>query len=94
MSKENHIEKRKRTSGSEAAYVGASRIRVSDVVLAYELALDELVLKRVHQTYPTLTLDEVEAAIRYWRANREEILREIVEDAEAFARFVDIKPAS
>jgi uncharacterized protein (DUF433 family) len=69
------IDIRKRTSGGMAAYVGKSRVRVSDIAAKYELALQELAVKRIHQAYPHLTIEEIEAAILYWRENSKEIKR-------------------
>lgn len=70
-------------SGGVSAYVGDSRVRVSDVARLYETLLTELVIERIHEALPHLTEPEVTEAIRYWHAHPKEIADEIERDENA-----------
>jgi uncharacterized protein (DUF433 family) len=85
-----HIEHRKGAAGIAMAYVGRSRVRVSDIARQYEVLLDELMTKNIQEGYPHLTDDEILAAIRYWRAHPDEIAEEIERDQQALS---SLKPA-
>jgi uncharacterized protein (DUF433 family) len=73
------IELRK-SAGGKTAYVGASRIRVSDVVRLYHVTQEELILDRMQRSLPMLSTDQLEAALAYWRSHKSEIEREILEE--------------
>jgi uncharacterized protein (DUF433 family) len=77
-----HIEHRKGAAGIAMAYVGRSRVRVSDIARQYEVLLDELMTKNIQESYPHLTEEEIFAAIRYWRDHPDEISEEIERDEE------------
>jgi len=50
------------------------------------MALDELVAERIQQGLPHLTVEQIQAALDYWREHPEEIANEIAEDDAALAR--------
>ena len=66
----NLIETRRSTAG-RTAYVGATRVRVVDVVNLYRLH-DE-VMAEVCDALPHLTLPQISAALRYWQEHEAEI---------------------
>jgi uncharacterized protein (DUF433 family) len=82
-----HIKKRIRTSGGESAYIGNSRIRVSHIAEIYSQMLDDVVAERIQDSLPHLTLEEVHAALAYWREHPDEIAMEIQQDREALERI-------
>jgi uncharacterized protein (DUF433 family) len=71
-------------AGGKSAYVGASRVRVSDIARMYQVALDELVVERIQKGLPHLTVRQVVVAIKYWRAHKKEIEDEIAEEEAIF----------
>ena len=77
-------------AGGKSAYVGRSRIRVSDIAQQYQLALDELVIERICRGFPSLAPEQIEAAIKYWREHKEEIDTLIAEE-EAILRRIPSK---
>ena len=81
------IEIRQGGSGQELAYVGRSRIRVSDIAVSYRIALDELVVNRIHESLPTLTKEQIYAGIEYWRKHPAEIEKVVREDGEALEQI-------
>jgi uncharacterized protein (DUF433 family) len=70
-------------SGGVSAYVGDSRVRVSDIAQLYETLLAELVVERIREALPHLAEAEITEAIRYWRAHPQEIAEEIERDEVA-----------
>ncbi len=70
-------------SGGVSAYVGDSRVRVSDVAQLYETLLADLVVEGIHDAWPHLSDAEITEAIRYWQAHPQEIADEIDRDEEA-----------
>ena len=84
--KKKMIERRSTTSG-ESAFVGRSRVRVSHIARLYDMVRDELVAERIQQGLPQLTVEQIMAALEYWREHPEEIETEIAEDEAALARI-------
>jgi uncharacterized protein (DUF433 family) len=72
-------------AGGKSAYVGATRVRVSDIARLYVMALEEIIIERMRQSLPDLTPAQIEAAIDYWRANKAEINAEIQQEDELIA---------
>ena len=88
MSKrKGQIEIRQGGSGRELAYVGSSRVRVSDIAESYRIALDELVVERIHASLPTLTKAQIRAGIEYWREHPAEIEKVVRQDREALSQI-------
>ena len=85
--KTNLIEVRE-GAGGKTAYVGRSRIRVLNIMTAYQIHLDEIVVERICADYPQLTPEQVHAALEYGREHEAEIAREHAEDMAALARLV------
>jgi len=77
----------RRGAGGESAYVGASRVRVSDIARQYSVALDELVIERIQRAIPHLTPEQIYEAIKYWRNNRKEIEAEIEHENALIAKI-------
>jgi len=67
-------------AGGKSAFVGKSRIRVADIAQMYPIMLDELIVERMQRAYPSLTTDQIYAALGYWRAHEEEIDSLIAEE--------------
>jgi uncharacterized protein (DUF433 family) len=67
-------------AGGKSAYVGKSRIRVADVAQMYPIILDELIVQRMQRAYPSLTADQIQAALDYWRTHKDEIDSLIAEE--------------
>lgn len=64
--------------------VRGSRIAVRSIVRAFEIYADR---ERVAQIFPSLRPDQIDAAIRFYQANRE-LVRRYIEENEA-AAFAD-----
>ena len=79
---EEAIEHRRGAVG-KSAYLGKTRVRVSDVARLYETVLMESVTGRILEAIPHLTEEQVLAALRYWKAHPEEIEAEIKRDEAA-----------
>jgi len=82
----NDIEVRPSASG-RSTYVGASRVRVSDVVRLHQ---QELSLKEILKALPHLTRNQILSALAYWETNRAAIASEI-EEEEALLKTVPTK---
>jgi uncharacterized protein (DUF433 family) len=74
-------------AGGKSAYVGRSRIRVLNIMNAYQIHLDEIIVERICVDYPQLTPEQVIAALEYGREHEAEIDRERAEDMAALARL-------
>jgi uncharacterized protein (DUF433 family) len=85
--KEPAIEIRKGAAGIDTAYVGRSRIRVADIARQYVLAQEELITERLHEWLPTLTLEQIRAAIDYWREHKDEIETYMAEEDAILAKI-------
>ena len=71
--------------------IAGHRVRVADVAVWHErmgLRLDEIVAN-----WPSLTLDEVEAALEYYRLHRERIDADIREAEEFSEKFFAGRPS-
>ena len=75
------IEVRESRSG-RSAYVGQTRVRVSDIARMYETLQMEFITERIREAIPHLTEDEIVAALQYWKSHRQEIDSEIERDEE------------
>jgi uncharacterized protein (DUF433 family) len=75
-----HIEHRTGAGGVPMAYVGKSRVRVSTIAATYQSLIDELMVDKIQEGYPTLSKEEIWAAIEYWREHPDEIAEELAED--------------
>src|SRR5690606_6700841 len=60
-------------------------VRVSEVAEQYVRALDDVIAERLQKSLPTLTKEQILAAIDYWREHRDEIDTVIREDDEGLA---------
>lgn len=60
--------------------IKGSRIRVSDIVGRYQQLEHETPEERIRYSYPFLTLEEIRAALDYWRAHPDEIAAEMASD--------------
>jgi uncharacterized protein (DUF433 family) len=76
------IQHRKGTAGT-SAYVGNSRVRVSEIAQLYETLEFESVAARIQEAIPHLSEPEIIAALRYWQDHPDEIAREVERDKEA-----------
>lgn len=81
------IEVRKSGAGFDTAYVGKSRVRVSDIARMYALAQDELIVERIHEWVPTLSKEQIHAALEYWREHPAEVQAVIDRDSEALEKI-------
>ncbi|HEX5140131.1 MAG TPA: hypothetical protein VFX19_04260 [Dehalococcoidia bacterium] len=63
MSAEDKKIEVRKSAGGKTAYVGASRIRVSDVVRLDRITQDGLILEGLQRSLPTLSRDQLEAAL-------------------------------
>jgi uncharacterized protein (DUF433 family) len=66
--------------GGESAFIAGTRIRVSDIARLYSLMESEILTERIPQALPSLSPEQVKAAITYWRSNPQEIDQEIEEE--------------
>ena len=75
------IEIREKPSGAKP-YIAGTRIRVSDIAGQYSLAEEAGVepVAYIAAAYPHLNLEEIKAAISYWRSHKSEIDAEIAAD--------------
>jgi uncharacterized protein (DUF433 family) len=72
-------------AGGESSFVGASRIRVADVVRMIPWIECDDVVAGIIEQLPNLTAIEVRAAIDYWLTHKREI-DELVAEEEALFR--------
>jgi uncharacterized protein (DUF433 family) len=77
-----HLIEHREGARGKTAYIGETRVRVSDIARIYETLQLEFITERILEAIPHLTEEQVVAALRYWQANREEINRELVRDEE------------
>jgi uncharacterized protein (DUF433 family) len=85
MSKK-YIETRMATAGP-AVFVTGSRIRVADIARLYRMLESQPIAERIHESLPTLTPEEIEAAIEYWHAHEEEI-ESFIEEEDAILETI------
>lgn len=78
-------------AGGESAYIGRSRVRVSDVARMYPLMLDELIIERMSRSLPSLTEEQLAEALAYWRAHPEMIQAEIDEEEKILASLPSVE---
>jgi uncharacterized protein (DUF433 family) len=81
----SHIELRPNRAGQQRALIAGTRVRVQDIYAFSEVqgkTPDEIVA-----ALPHLTLGQVHAALSYYFDHREEILREMQEDADFAERM-------
>jgi uncharacterized protein (DUF433 family) len=60
--------------------IKGSRIRVSDIAFHYMQLEHETPAQRIQSVYPFLSIEEIEAAIEYWRDHPGEIAEEMASD--------------
>lgn len=82
----NFIEHRS-GAGGRSAYVGQTRVRVSDVARLYKIMHEEVIAERIQKSIPHLTTTEIHAALEYWRENTQEIEDEITEEEELLSKI-------
>ena len=87
MKKRELIEHRAGFAGYVRPYIKGSRIRVSDIARQYELLHQETPAERIQHAFPHLEIEQIEAAIDYWRTHPEEIAADIENDEAAFREF-------
>src|SRR6266699_3716422 len=70
----------RKTTTSQSAFVGRSRIRVSDIAQRYELIQQQSIAELIQDTLPSLSVEQINAALEYWRTHEKEIQAEIEAD--------------
>lgn len=79
------IELHSNRSGQSRAYIAGTRVRVLDV---YALAeVQGQLPDQIVDAYPQLSLAQVHAALAYYFAHRDEIVRELREEQDLADRF-------
>ena len=76
-----HITKEQGVRGGKAC-IDDTRIAVVDVVVVLDQGMTDM---QVSETYPSLTLAQIHAAISYYRENRDELDADLAEDDGAEA---------
>jgi uncharacterized protein (DUF433 family) len=61
----------------KSAYITGTRVRVLDIAELHDLLSKESIDERIQRALPHLTLEQIQAALAYWREHREEITAEI-----------------
>ena len=64
-------------SGEKMPRVKGTRVRVSDIAVRYQQLEHETPAERIQYSFPHLDIEEIEAAIEYWRSHPDEIAAEI-----------------
>ena len=70
----------RRGSGRKSAYIGGTRVRVSDIVRLYIRLRAEPLNERILASLPYLTLAQIDEALEYWASHGDEIESEIAEE--------------
>jgi uncharacterized protein (DUF433 family) len=78
--------------GISMPHVKGTRTRVSTIVARYQQLHDETPAQRIQYSYPHLSIEEIEAALEYWRSHQDEIAAEIAADEAAFEVLKDQMP--
>ena len=81
------IIERRLGAGGESAYVGGTRVRVSDVARLYKIMHEEVVAERIKESIPHLTTRQIRAALDYWHNHPQEIESEISEEEELLSKI-------
>jgi uncharacterized protein (DUF433 family) len=66
--------------GGRSAYIRGTRTRVSDIVRLAQALAGDSVARNIEEELPHLTTAQVESALAYWRAHREQIALEIARE--------------
>jgi uncharacterized protein (DUF433 family) len=83
MKKRKLIERVAGYSGHVRPVIKGTRIRVSDIAQEYQALEQETPAERIQRCFPHLDLEQIEAAIEYWRDHPEEIDADIENDEAA-----------
>ena len=86
MGEDYGVEIRK-SGGGETAYVGRSRVRVSDVVRMYDIALRELVIERLCEGWPHLKPEQISGALKWAEQHKDMVGAEIEEEERLFNKI-------
>ena len=84
MKKPELIERVAGYSGYVRPVIKGTRIRVSDIAQEYQLLEQETLAERIQHSFPHLDIEQIEAAIEYWRGHPEEIAADIENDQAAY----------
>jgi uncharacterized protein (DUF433 family) len=85
MSKK-YIETRMATAGP-SVFIKDSRIRVADIARLYRMIESQSIVERIQESLPSLTLEQIEAAVEYWRTHEEEI-ESFIEEEDAILETI------
>jgi uncharacterized protein (DUF433 family) len=78
------IDHRAGAAGYVRPMIKGTRTRVSAVAQLYELLQRETPAERIRRALPYLEIEQIEAAIEYWRNHPEEIEADIERDNAAY----------
>jgi uncharacterized protein (DUF433 family) len=82
MSAPDLIEHRS-SAGRSSPVIKGTRVRVAEIAQLYRLLSEEVVAERIQKALPHLTMEQIQAALAYWRNHPDEVQSEIETD-EAF----------
>ena len=75
--------------GWQVGVYRGQRIRVSDIARLHGILKETRASADVKRAFPTLTRSEIEAALAYWRAHRDEIDREVAHEYALVEKIPD-----
>jgi uncharacterized protein (DUF433 family) len=82
--KDKLIERRAGAAGYVRPVIKGTRTRVSAIAQLYEQMERESPAQRIQRALPYLEIEQIEAAIEYWRGHPEEIEADIERDNAAY----------
>jgi len=88
--KQKFIEHVAGAAGNIRPVVKGTRTRVSAIAQLHEQLQHETPAERIQYALPHLSIEEIEAALEYWRMHPEEIAEDIARDEAAFAAFIEM----
>ena len=71
---------RKNDSTRPSPVIKATRIRISDIARLSRILELETLAERIQRALPSLSIDQIEAALAYWRDHPSEVEQEIERD--------------
>lgn len=81
------IEYRSGASGEKTAFISGTRVRVSDIARLYTIMRETIIIERMLQALPSLSEEQVAAALAFWRENEKEIENEINQENEILSKI-------
>ena len=82
--KQKFIEHTAGAAGHTRPVIKGTRTRVSAIAQLYEQLEQESPAERIQRALPYLEIEQIEAAIEYWRSHPEEIATDIERDNAAY----------